>query len=274
MEVYFSGFSELNGFDHHYSRSYSDQLSLLLANCSNLAYEDLEQNNIKLKELGFELHAVIDNKTTGTYAYIAKHEKFAVLCFRGTEKNFSDILTDLKIRFFQTEKGKLHSGFFNAYLSIDSEIKHYLQHLQHLPLYITGHSLGGALAIIAMTQLPRKNIVACYTYGCPKIGDDKFVRSHSNAPIYSIMNCLDIVTYIPWTLFKNYQSIGYVRYLSPNSRLLTQRCWTDELKCFINYHLKHDLDELFLCHRINEYCKKLAIIAQNKMVDERALDIN
>ena len=36
-----------------------------------------------------------------------------------------------------------------------------------LGLYITGHSLGGALAQIASVVLERDNLAACYTFASP-----------------------------------------------------------------------------------------------------------
>lgn len=83
---------------------------------------------------------------------------FAVLVFRGTRKardwtsNFKAGLTsvsDLKKR--EDILGNMRTGFHNAFKSAESEIQRRLdgEEVKDLPLYITGHSLGGALAVIA-----------------------------------------------------------------------------------------------------------------------------
>ena len=65
--------------------------------------------------------------------------------------------------------------------------------------FVAGHSLGGALALMATAELAnhddpdvRDSIAACYTFGCPRAGDasfDLFVK----APLYRITNGVDLV---------------------------------------------------------------------------------
>jgi len=100
---------------------------------------------------------------------LARNDRFAVLAFRGTTSDFRTILTDIKIRFYRDKSGaRTSTGFSEAYKLVQQGIAEAVDALEpSLPLYITGHSLGGALAAIASTRiLPSDRIAACYTYGC------------------------------------------------------------------------------------------------------------
>ena len=65
--------------------------------------------------------------------------------------------------------------------------------------YITGHSLGGALAIIATRDLERDSLAACYTFGNPRVGDEEFGEG-IHAPIYRVVNAADYVPRLPLTI--------------------------------------------------------------------------
>ena len=75
-------------------------------------------------------------------------------------------------------------------------------------LYITGHSLGGAMATIAASRL-KDEIEALYTYGSPRVGTRKFVKSFSNVEHYRHVNNNDVVTSIPLAF------MGYVHHCPP-----------------------------------------------------------
>ena len=70
--------------------------------------------------------------------------------------------------------GKIHSGFNEAFSQVSVEIQTILnkEEYKNKPLFITGHSLGGALAVIAAKKLTHKGgMAACYTFGSPRVGD-------------------------------------------------------------------------------------------------------
>jgi hypothetical protein len=106
-----------------------------------------------------------------------------------------------------------------AYKSIADDIKKSLLELKDIPVYVTGHSLGAALATVATQNLEhdhrfprfRDMIAACYTFGSPRVGNSHFEREFKS-PIYRIVNTTDIVTTIP-LLAMGYIHIGDVRYL-------------------------------------------------------------
>ncbi len=158
----------------NYRQAYSDRTAWLMAYLSELAYEKNEQTlKTKLNKLGGKLVWVGDE--SGTQCFIAKLDDFHALAFRGTEAtSFADIKADVKaIKKPSDSGGQVHTGFSDAYDCIKAQIEAMLKKNigektdeDSLPLCITGHSLGGALATIATKELHDKfKIAACYTFG-------------------------------------------------------------------------------------------------------------
>lgn len=166
-----------------------------------------------LKAGGFELGGgrVIHNEASGTQGFVACRRDdsgtgMAVICFRGTQQ-IEDWLTNVRIKpvdiFYtnpetktKTAIGRMHGGFHDAYKSVEEEIADRLKGFEDLPLYITGHSLGGALAVVATWYQSSQKLAACYTFGAPRVGDQGLI-DWFKTPIYRIVNGPDPVTLVP-----------------------------------------------------------------------------
>jgi triacylglycerol lipase len=205
--------------------AYSDRMAWVLAAMSHLVYDPFEEGDGKAKELliaklnggGFEWVDGFVDPDTDTQAFMVKAREYAVLAFRGTEiSKRKDVKTDIAATRVSIIEGRVHTGFIQAYKSIEKQIEASIKKVQDLPLYITGHSLGAALATIATQYLERNHIIrdqiaACYTFGSPRVGNDEFDREFRSA-IYRVVNTTDIVTIIP-LLAMGYIHIGDVRFL-------------------------------------------------------------
>jgi hypothetical protein len=218
-----------------YRAAYSDRMAWVLASMAHIAYDRFENCEkegatdedkkiyadfvTKLASGGFKLVRTFNNDKTDTQAFLArtisKEHEYAVLAFRGTEvSKQKDILTDLRA----SKLENVHGGFKGAYESVEEEIKESLFGLTGIPLYITGHSLGAALATVATRSLEtdekygaqfKQMIAACYTFGSPRVGTSRY---DFRSPIYRVVNTTDIVTAIP-LLAMGYVHIGDVRFL-------------------------------------------------------------
>lgn len=177
-------------------------LSALRKIMEAVAYDPTEEEArlvSELEGLGMSLIETFDED--GTQAILVRIEEGLILGFRGTEAmSIKDIRTDARANTRPCSTGgKVHSGFDDAYESVAPGISGVLKRedLARLPLFVTGHSLGGALATVTAKRLEHPaGIAACYTFGSPRVGDEEWVDG-IRAPLYRLVNAADCVTMLP-----------------------------------------------------------------------------
>jgi len=83
------------------------------------------------------------------------------------------------------------------------KVERVLELAEDRPLFLAGHSMGGALSVLTACRLARagKPPVAVYTYGSPRVGDRAFCVGY-NIPTYRIVNRLDLVPEMPLASLK------------------------------------------------------------------------
>lgn len=227
-----------------------------LAHASNLAY--MEQDKVEATAAEWGLKGVTcygyGGEGPDTQCFVAAGDTFIVVAFRGTEvTSMRDWLRDL--RFWQDASGplgcKVHSGFLRGLTDkwkgkpiIDSIIET-IKRMQkdyggerQLAIYLTGHSLGAALATLATAFLLedddlKENVVGQYTFGSPRVSTPRFRRRlHATASggervAHRFQNREDIVTRIPawWRAFSH---VGRWWYMKGNEQelVLNPTLWT------------------------------------------------
>lgn len=199
-----------------------------LALASKLAYEPENQIHNNLTEYGFNTE-FINEPSTDTQLFIAHNDSAVIIAFRGT-KEFKDWLTDAGIGFRHTVHGRVHKGFDRALDSVWSHITGTLVRIQQnaQSLWITGHSLGGALAALAaarfcldIDQEIYKPINGLYTFRQPRIGDRAFVKALDNEILpryFRFVNDNDIVPRVPDRLHQ-YQEGGSICFFDAEGML-------------------------------------------------------
>jgi triacylglycerol lipase len=203
-----------------------DALSGLIANAVRHGLSDTGPIARELRRGGFELLEAFT--CDGTEAILAKlgpdehFEGMLVLAFRGTQVNVQDIAADCKANLVSAPGGgRVHAGFLGAFECVEGRIEEALRKHEGPPVYITGHSLGGALALVATRYLSSDSTGATYTYGCPRVADDAFFAS-IKTPVYRIVNAADTVPRVPFG-FGASLVIALVRLLPVNgTRAITE----------------------------------------------------
>ena len=189
----------------------------------------------------------------GTQAFICtrqeKKKTIAFVVFRGTEKNsIRDIISDLKFNHVKTCLGdgastEVHQGFLEALENIENDIVKSLKVIKFDQVFITGHSLGGALAALATAKFASDLDGACYTFGAPPIGSSN-ISNALKTPVYGIVNGLDIVPRII-NPFTGWILIGIIKTLRFISRavaflgFLTAGKWDENLEKWCKGMIKY-----------------------------------
>jgi len=149
--------------------------------------------------------------TQATWAKV-RDRNLVVVGFRGTEKDESpDLQTNLDV--FKTGAptgGEVHRGMSRA---IDVLAPRVFERIRNEPpgtrFVLTGHSLGGALAVLFATRLlttmPEVPVEAIYTFGAPRVGNQPFVDGlwrvgrERNIAMLFVERDRDVITRLPPT---------------------------------------------------------------------------
>jgi len=173
------------------------ELLLEFANIAQTTYDNPSASTAKFKALGYNIIKFFD--IDGAQAYLLTNGTITVLSFRGTEvTEKSDVLADLKAgKNLEACGGKVHVGFKGEINKLWPSIS---AALADNPgnLYVTGHSLGAAMATIAASRM-QDRVTALITFGSPRVGNAEFVKSVT-VEHYRVQNNCDDVTKVPFML--------------------------------------------------------------------------
>lgn len=153
---------------------------------------------------GFIAHSL--NRVWEPFGFILESPEEIVVAFRGTSSTsdwLSDALASQMDYPYAKNAGRTHRGFTEIYQSARDQILTSLRAKSTgKTLYVTGHSLGGALAVLCAMDIAcntgfRSPVL--YTYGAPRVGNPAFVAAFGRRPIavHRISNLYDAVTYLP-----------------------------------------------------------------------------
>lgn len=166
--------------------------------------------------------SLIEDKKTDTECFICVTENDAVhIVFRGTEPDSRrDWATDLDFRSVDFLGQPTHSGFVKAIRAIGPKLKEALSQHKGKEMYFTGHSLGGALALLAPMWLGLKP-TRIVTFGQPKTIHKAASEFIQGAPYVRYVNNSDIVPKIPFKWMAKYRHFGELKYFDKNGVLHT-----------------------------------------------------
>ena len=167
---------------------------------------------------------LISDKNTDATALIAERvdEQCLIIAFKGSstpEDFIQDAKFDLRRLWWHIDAVgavKAHAGFLQDFTAIDvkieCQVKKYLQRNPDGKIFITGHSLGGALAILCALELSVQKIpvAGVYTFGQPRVGNGAFARTY-NARLgnvtFAVTNADDPIPLLP-PLLNGYRDTG------------------------------------------------------------------
>lgn len=203
-------------FDGSPPTAFSRPRARLLLLCARLVYENPETIKEVIQSPGWDFDPVKDFaflSRENTQLFLLKRGEDVFLSFRGTEtENFWDWRIDADVTptldpVLGADGGLVHRGFSEALGNIWPDLCTTLSVWgQGAPLscWITGHSLGAALAELAAVRLARhfspKSVKGAYTFGKPRVGDATFARLVAEVlpeRTFWLANHLDLVPRLP-----------------------------------------------------------------------------
>ncbi|CAM9637666.1 unnamed protein product [Choristocarpus tenellus] len=225
LEPSAEGFSATNA--HYFAR-----LSIVAYETEDIAKSEL------FDKLGYTDVFWLKSEDNNTQGYVAAQASHVAVVFRGTDQG-ADWWINLDILYKETKHGVVHKGFHTALNSLWGDRKGFegiLGTVRSLgasnpdrPIFLSGHSLGGALASIAAAQLeldvPDVSVAGVYTIGSPRVFSREYATVYDKAlraRTFRAVNNNDLVARVPPIL----KHVGTEIYIDPRGNI-GPRSWFD-----------------------------------------------
>lgn len=188
---------------------------------SQLAYETVHDAKVTdiLRAFGLTRRDVITNDPgTGLPPHsacviVADGRGATFVAFAGSDPlKFNDWITDFDA---MPTPDDLHEGFKAAVETVWPRIEPTIIDPANAgrPVFFTGHSLGGALAILAAARAPNTRPIVAYTFGSPRNGGAQFFNDYTTrlglgASTFRFVHGTDVVPTVPPTILNRYHHVG------------------------------------------------------------------
>ncbi len=175
--------------------------AVLLAHASDTSYyTSQDQAKSWAKANGFKKGATCFNESSVQGFWCAEKD-VALLAFRGSQ-SIADWIRNIRVMPWKHPWGLVHKGFLAGVNDVESYLQQFAAAAKQVKhVWVTGHSLGGAMAVIAAAWLEMNGIAATvYTFGQPTLAFNDFAQRFAMelpARYVRFVNQNDIVPQIP-----------------------------------------------------------------------------
>jgi Lipase (class 3) len=186
--------------------------------------DEAQRLKAALQCIGFDEPTWFVDRGTNTQAFGSHRasDHTVLLAFRGTEPDqVGDLYTDgqfWKVSWMD-QHHQVHAGFAKSASALlgGPHLKAYLQRHEGARLWMTGHSLGAAIATLVATAHKPHTLVLV---GSPRVGDESFCQSVQAQVVHRLVNCCDIITRIPPTGL-GFAEVGIPTYIDASGAVHT-----------------------------------------------------
>ena len=257
---------------------YSPVNAWWFAECAFLAYTHPGFARMAYKLIGFDnfkfFHGI------GTECMVVWSSQVVIVAFRGTELKSRSVLheinTDLNTKPVPFELGgRVHKGFLKGLEEIwggpaglQIFLKNLINKSPERPLWITGHSLGGALAALSFARIPEAK--GLYLYGTPRVGDKNFLALFEGRSVWRIENARDPVPLVPPDIPRlkfNFGDLGTLKFINREGEVHDRRpIFILEAKTMIDRKIK-EVNKSMVPARLKRRNSKKAIERIRKQLE-------
>jgi len=207
---------------------------------------------------------VVYDRSTDANGFVAydPNSNSIIISFSGTNPlniaNWIDDIDTVKVAYPYCSGCEVHKGFYDTYLSVQNQVRAALLMYQSdhpkVPVTVTGHSLGAALAVhcaLDITLTYSISVGPMYTYGQPRVGNENFKTFYQNTVTtnYRVTHYRDPVPHLPLESFGFYHNPTEVFY--NEGGVIYQICNDDgeDPDCSDQFELDTMVsDDLFYCN--------------------------
>lgn len=204
---------------------YHGENAVALSHAARLAYNDDAECAALASQWKFSRCRFIERRET--QCLVMANGSAIVVAFRGTEPGkLKDWMSDLDTQFVDGPFGLVHCGFKLALSHVWDDLNACIAEMQDQgqSLWVTGHSLGAALATLAAAHWREadKPVHGLYIFGAPRVGDRVFERTFDQdfgARNYRFVSNADLVTRVPLRTM-GFSHAGTLLYFTDKGKLM------------------------------------------------------
>ena len=238
-----------------------------MARLSNIVYEkdDDGSPNVdaimeQLQSYDDRISSVIPENKNSAQAIFVEHEEWMAMVFRGTDE-FADWLDNLSIKTERTDFGDFHHGFYRSLEDVwDTIYSAYSKAVakNKKPLFITGHSLGGAMATVVAAKFiyMDRPFTSLYTFGQPRAvtrETARLINSEAGGRYYRFQNNMDVVSRIPARI-SGYSHAGKNLYITNEGDIESDPgFWFKFVDTITDIKERLDVKEMLTDHSMADY---------------------
>ncbi|MEM0966985.1 MAG: hypothetical protein AAGJ81_12615 [Verrucomicrobiota bacterium] len=180
-----------------------------LASLSHNVYHNEDRAEASAAAIGWKLETRVEHD--GVRADLLQRDDDILLCCCGTRPDeIRNLRHDVDAGLVNHPKGgKMHRGFAAAWQTLRNELLRLPP-----PTLSTGHSLGGALAILAASEFPINGTIVL---GCPRVGDSRFAQSIDEGTVMRYQVTADVVCHLPPKRL-GFEDVGRLAFIAEGQR--------------------------------------------------------
>lgn len=207
--------------------------------------------------------SVVTFRSTRVFGIVAAESENVVVAFRGTHED-REWIEALAYGQAPWAAGRAHKGCIrlvqNNWTSLLAAL--YDENADARRLWLTGHSIGGTLALVAAAKLEHEgfDVFNVTTFGSPAVLDKRAAESF-RCKVYRVVNNEDVVAELPWpTLLDKYAHAGERILLTASGRVAAAHHSADLARRIDRAHAIGEgvhVSGAFVDHTIESYLGKL-----------------